>query len=147
MKPSEIYDRIPEEETYDLYNVKTCFTDLYTTTVSDSDVDERELNKKILTKTVKYYSFDGRRIWEVLSVWFENKPFMISMNAGREGRDDSRLIITNKQLYADASSYLVELMLNLEKEDIKEINPDEDCDDLECFYGHSVEIMLNLEKE
>lgn len=145
MKPSEIYDRIPEDETYDLYNVKNCFTDLYSTTVSD--VDERELNKKILTKTVKYHSYDGYRIWEMLSVWFEDKPFMISMNAGRGGRDDNKLIITDKQLYANASSYLVELMLNLEKEDIKEINPNEDCDDLECFYGHSVEIMLGLEME
>lgn len=142
MKPSEIYDRIPENETYDLYSVKNCFPDLFSTTVSD--VDERELNKKILTKTVKYHSYDGYRIWEMLSVWFEDKPFMISMNAGRGGRDDNKLIITDKQLYANASSYLVDLMLNLEKEDIKEINPDEDCDDLECFYGHSVEIMLNF---
>ena len=142
MKPSEIYDRIPENETYDLYSVKNCFPDLFSTTVSD--VDERELNKKILTKTVKYHSYDGYRIWEMLSVWFEDKPFMISMNAGRGGRDDNKLIITDKQLYANASSYLVDLMLNLEKEDIKEINPDEDCDDLECFYGHSVEVMLNF---
>ena len=142
MKPSEIYDRIPENETYDLYSVKNCFPDLFSTTVSD--VDERELNKKILTKTVKYHSYDGYRIWEMLSVWFEDKPFMISMNAGRGGRDDNSLIITDKQLYANASSYLVDLMLNLEKEDIKEINPDEDCDDLECFYGHSVEVMLNF---
>lgn len=145
MKPSEIYDRIPEEETYNLYNVKDCFAELYVTKISD--VDERELNKKILVKTVKYHSYDGYRIWEILSVWFEDKPFMISMNAGRSGRDDSRLIITDKQLYTDASSYLVDLMLNIEKEDIKEINPDKDCDDLECFYGHSVEVMLNLEME
>ncbi len=145
MKPSEIYDRIPENETYDLYNVKNCFPDLFSTTVSD--VDERELNKKILTKTVKYHSYDGYRIWEMLSVWFEDKPFMISMNAGRGGRDDNKLIITDKQLYANASCYLVDLMLNLEKEDIVETNPNEDCDDLECFYGHSVEIMLSLEME
>lgn len=142
MKPSEIYDRIPENETYNLYDVKECFTDLYSKKISD--VDERELNKKILVKTVKYRSYDGRRIWQMLSVWFENKPFMISMKAGREGRDASRLIITDKQLHTDASSYLVDLMLNLEKEDIKETNPDEDCDDLKYFYGHSVEAMLNF---
>lgn len=141
MKPSEIYNRVPEDETFDLYSVKNCFTDLsYNITVSD--IDERELNKKILVKTVKFHSFDGYRIWEMLSIWFENKPFMITMCAGRGGRDDSKVIITNKQLYSDASSYLFELMINLEKEDIKEINPDEDCDDLECFYGHDVETMV-----
>lgn len=142
MKPSEIYNRIPESETYNLYSVINCFVDLFSITVSD--VNETELNKKILVKTVKYHSFDGYRIWEILSIWFEDKPFMISMNAGRGGRDDNKIIITDKQIYADASSYLIELMLNIEKGNIKEISPDKDCDDLECFYGHSVETMLNF---
>ena len=72
MKPSEIYDRIPENETYDLYNVKNCFPDLFSTTVSD--VDERELNKKILTKTVKYHSYDGI-FYEVLGTYHKNLQY------------------------------------------------------------------------
>ncbi len=55
------------------------------------------------------HDFDGRRIWQLASCWFDGVPVMIIQNGGREGRDHQARFITDAPAYVDMLAYIVSL--------------------------------------
>jgi len=93
-------------------------------------------NERINIKTYADYCFDGRRIWKISSVWFDEKPVMIIQNAGREGDDHAERFITDTDVYENMVSYIKTLMAKEELPDV--IDPDENIPKLTGFYGHTL---------
>lgn len=94
---------------------------------------------------LRYYAnvcFDGRRTWELFSVWFDGKPVMLCQNAGREGDDHAVHFITDSAAYKAMVIYIRSLV---EPEEPCQNVFDEDC----CFaaftefYGHSLSEMYD----
>ena len=104
MKPSEIYSRVPEKISQDVYEIQNHIPeanlDLYMYDTEETTQDEVEI------RYYKYYNFDGRRIWKVAGVYFEGNPVMIFQNAGREGDDAFNRFITDVDNYKDMCNYL-----------------------------------------
>lgn len=100
-------------------------------------------NTKIVIKYYKNFSFDGRRIWILASVWFENIPIMIIQNAGREGDDHARRFVINAEHYLRMCNYINSLIPvpNLLEDTVKNlISLDEEVGrHLTEFYGNSLD--------
>lgn len=94
---------------------------------------------KIVVKTVKYFCYDGRRIWQLRTVWFEGVPFMVVQNAGREGDDHSARFITDGETYLKAVDYIKDQVKASNEVVIEVINPNEDLPVLTRFYGQSLD--------
>jgi hypothetical protein len=99
------------------------------------------LNNELITiKTLKYFDFDGRRLWLLRTVWFKDSPVMIIQNAGRGGEDHYERFITNATLFKDMLLYICSLQVN---EDINNyagvFNPDTRDESLTSFYGNDLD--------
>lgn len=139
MTPIDLYKMTPIEETTELYDLAgyiynhveelDIFSYLYS-----SDVSER--NTKVKIKIYKNHCFDGRRIWRLASVWFEDKPVMIIRNAGREGDDFHDRFITDKELYLLMIDYIRSLMPR--EDSIETVSKFDDIPNLDEFYGHKL---------
>lgn len=101
-----------------------------------ADIDEKQ--DRIKVKYIKDICYDGRRVWILATVWFDEKPVMIVQNAGREGRDFEARFITDAPLYKQMLQF-IESLIELEEplEDV--IDPNEDRKDLTFFYCDSLE--------
>lgn len=112
------YDHIPEAivDQWDLIDIK-------------SDL--------ITIKIVKEFYFDARRFWRLCTVWYDNKPFMIIQNAGREGDDHSERIITNADLYNTACVHIRKL-IRVSVNDISIVDENSNLNNLISFYGSSL---------
>lgn len=100
-----------------------------------------EYNTKITMKIHKEFDYDHRRFWRLASVWFEGNPVMIIQNAGREADDCARRYITDAIRFREMIMYLYSLPQYGQVDDaLKDvIDPDEDRDDLDTFYGQSLQ--------
>jgi hypothetical protein len=94
---------------------------------------DEDVNKKIEIRTLAYECPDGRRCWELATVWFEGKPFGVIQNAGREGREHNTAFWTDKEIYSQAMLYLQELYLQTKPPEITPL--DFDAPELIEFYN------------
>jgi hypothetical protein len=102
------------------------------------DFFDLKRNTKIELRYYANEDFDGRRGWELYSVWFEDKPVMICQQAGRENEDHLDYFITDEQTYDDMFEYLSSLQ-KTKSSTIKLYNPNKDIKDLTTFYSNSLE--------
>lgn len=98
-------------------------------------------NERLEIRYYKDHSYDGRRIWRLASVWFDNKPFMVIQNAGREGDDHAARFITDVGLYKQAATYVKSIVPPDFKELPDVVSADEDVPTLTEFYGDSLQAM------
>ena len=105
MKPSELYEKHPESVNHDFsylfgtyYNFLPEIGDDWGWKLDWSKINGLE-NPRITIKTIKYFNFDGRRFWQLATVWFDDQPIMITRNAGREGDDHATRFVTNEDGY------------------------------------------------
>jgi hypothetical protein len=94
---------------------------------------------RVQIRVIKRFDFDGRRYWQLATVWFDDKPVMIIQNAGREGDDHRARFITDPELYAQMCTHIASLIINvqqLELTDVVDIN--DDIDGLTEFYGNEL---------
>lgn len=137
MKPSEIYSLNPIKKTKEIWCLeKHISEDL----VQHYNID-RSKNEQIEIRYYADYCFDGRRVWEFFSVWFNNKPFMICEEAGREGDDHTREFITNKEVFLEAVQYLNSL--SDEENSLCVYNEDDEIENMGTFYGYQLSDMYN----
>ena len=139
MKSAEDIYAMPVEDIYsDLSSLNGCYyshipeVDIYS--IPEGSVERVEIRE------IKYVDFDGRRIWNLSTIWFDEKPVMIFQNAGREGDDHAKRFITDFDLYTEMVSYLI----SLQKPDIMHsdiIDPTEKRNDLDNFYGCSLDTV------
>jgi len=137
MKPNELYQRKPERTTHELYSVIGGW-EPHIAEIDECDFyyDKCQEEERIEIKFYKDFCFDGRRTWTLGSIWFEGKPLMVFRNAGREGIDHYSRFITNQELYHDMVAYLRSFCID---QDLEVYDPDEDIEDLESFYGNTLD--------
>ena len=84
-----------------------------------------------------YHNFDGRRILQLGSIWFDGRPVMITQNAGREGDDHRHRYITDMDTYRAMVGYLLTLQGIDDFSQGFIIDPEKDMPELTSFYGWS----------
>ena len=98
----------------------------------------RSENTRIEIRTLHWHTFDGRRTWELKTVWFDNRPVMIIQNAGREGDDHCHRFVTDKALLTELVLYVTSLLPQPESDnDTTFVDIDEAREDLAYFYSES----------
>ena len=111
--------------------------------IRESGVDywtgELSKNERITVSPIMDFNFDYRRVWTLCAVFFDDKPVMITQNAGREGCDWTKRYIVDKKLFLEMCAY-VRSLLNIEElEEITEYPYDEQCTGYTDFYGNSLD--------
>ena len=131
MKPSELYEMDPIRETKDIESLEGHVE------VNMMDIDD-EKNERV---SLRYYAdpyIDGYRIWQLFSVWFDDRPVMICQRAGRSGRDHGDTFVTDNQAFREMNEYLFSIREDyVDEEDI--YDPDQDIENLTDFYGSTLE--------
>lgn len=135
MTAKEIYALIPREESKEIdvigpdnYN--------FLEELNDSRGLYDIKNELIIIKYYVSHCFDGRRIWELASVWYDGTPFMIFQRGGREGDDHTARFITDEKTFEEALDYIRSLM---PKETINDIiDPEKNLLELTDFYNHTL---------
>lgn len=81
---------------------------------------------------------DSRRgIW-FYSAYFDNEPIALWYEAGREGDDSKKGYILNKTKFIECIRYLE----SFKEQDIKEININDDIQELDYIYGYDISKLL-----
>lgn len=100
----------------------------------DYENDENN-QKRVFIKSHLYDSYDYRRSMHIFSVWFDDKPIMLCMEAGRELRDDVKTFISDQDGFINMIKYLRTLI----KDEINFIySVNEELSELEVFYSHDL---------
>jgi len=149
MTPNELYyNRVPENSHYDLdYLIGFYYNHIPEIDEIDGISDANEKEQRVLIKEYKNFDFDGRRIWRLASVWFDDnnlanfghKPVMIIQNAGREGDDSTGRFITDEQLYKEMIMHIRTLVKGRPYETSDVVDPDVDINNLTSFYGNDLD--------
>lgn len=135
MTPNEIYKLPVESVETDLSGLIGC----YYNHVKESGVEAFvEGAEGVEVRVIKHFNFDFRRYWRLATVWFEDKPVMVIQNAGREGDDFSRRVITDQAAFRDLCKYVASLAGVDEPEETEVLAPDADLDQWDEFYGNSL---------
>lgn len=149
MKPSELYERKPQEEASDINTLRGSYYNHIPeidrnmcSYFSDYSIAK---NTRVIIKVHKHVDFDSRRYWRLASVWFDDKPVMITQNAGREGDDHHKRFITNKGLYIEMIDFIKTLFepdtdFEGEEDVVKE---NDVVDGLTYFYGDDLDGSFN----
>ena len=101
-------------------------------------------NDRTEVRILERYNQDTRRYWRWATVWFDNKPIMIALNAGREGDDSIKTYVTNHEGYIALAMYVREQCLKLcpalIEDDIltKLVHPEMSNDSYTTFYGETL---------
>lgn len=115
----------------DLFNVDTSL-DYY---MDDEDVKNE--NRFEVFEILNQMSDHRRGLW-FYSIYFDNEPIAIWYEAGREGDDSNKGYIINKIQFLNAIKYLE----SFKEQDIKEINIDDDIQELDYIYGYDTSKLL-----
>jgi hypothetical protein len=93
---------------------------------------------RVSVKTVKYHSYDGRRIWHLATVWLDDKPVMVIQNAGREGDDHAARFVTDLDAYREMVAYLRSI-IPIEWDETEVMDRMQDNPALTRFYDQSLD--------
>lgn len=142
MKPSELYERKPQETSDVLDYLIGCYYN-FIPEIDESDMlysGERKKNTRVEIRIYKYFDFDGRRFWRLSGVFLDGLPIMITQNAGREGDDHAARFITDASAYKEMIEYIRTLLPMVEVEDMEDVvSADDNINGLDNFYGNSLD--------
>lgn len=138
--PKEIYEMTHESSTHKLDHLAGCYYNhieecelLHDGELYEIDTDRIEI------RFIMDFSYDGRRVWQLATVWLDGEPVMITQNAGREGDDFSQRFITDQGLFFSMCDHIRSLISEKNKkllEDLYEM--DEEISGLTFFYNQSL---------
>ena len=97
---------------------------------------------RITIKVYKHFQFDYRRFWRLASVWFDDKPVMITQNAGREGDDHAERFVIDVDQYREMVTEIAKMPRKPEMEaEVQDVvNIDQDLgESLTTFYSDSLD--------
>lgn len=138
MTPNELYQREPVKTDFDVSVLFGCYFNHMPEVWHETYWQTIEGNNRIQIRYYKDDYYDTRRIWRLASVWFDNKPFMIIRNAGREGDDHASRFVTDEEVYKEAAVYL-QSILTPEFREVKDVvDPATDIANLTTFYSDSL---------
>lgn len=132
---NELYEMPHQSATNNLSDVAEFFYNH----VGESGVDLYSLpdvnDGRVEIRVLEFVNFDGRRIWQLATVWYLGKPFMILQSAGREGDDHAERFITDEGVFWSCCVYLQSLV---DTPHADTINPDIPIAALTTFYGRTL---------
>lgn len=140
MTPNDLYAMTPESIERGIDTLAGC----YYNHLDGSGLDQCALTQitadtsRVQVRSLKCFCFDGRRIWSLATVWFDEKPIMVIQNAGREGDDHSRRFITDFPGFCSMCAYLQSLVPVRDQAGGRDVvAPDQDMgDELIEFYSN-----------
>jgi len=145
MTPYQLYKTTSNRTSYEIGRLKGYRYNHLAPELNDWDVlPYEDPGKRVELRFYEDHHVDYRRIWALASVWLVNdrtgvvSPFMIVQNAGREGDDWARRIITDVAAYKEAARYLKSLCMVQEEHDelsAHVVDIETDVKDLTAFYG------------
>lgn len=138
MTANEAYARTAESESMDI-NFLFSGWGTHLNEISDASYLDDGVNQRVKVKILKDFNFDGRRFWRMCTIWFDDKPVMITQNAGREGTDHVSRFITDEPLYKEMVTYIKSLMPPLFNLNDDIVSPDEDIKLIGNFYDNSLD--------
>lgn len=148
MKINELYAMEPKKVTRELGYLSGFRFDHIPELTNQFYVDSywglEEKNEKVEIRYHMDHCFDGRRVWVLASVWYEDKPVMVIQNAGREGDDHYARYVTDKDAYDSMISYIVSLLETDFKIEKDLYDADEDIKDVTHFYGHDLHTVEDV---
>jgi hypothetical protein len=142
--PNELYARTPVAVVADnLDALKGCYYDhlpeIDVLAFELAPIIEGPMKGRFELRYYRRFCSDGRRIWHLYSLWFDGRPVMILQNAGREGDDHHRRIVTDVPRLASAISS-IRTFLGADKVLPEEIaDPSHSVLGLDTFYGGSLQ--------
>lgn len=141
MTPKQLYfNTFPEKKDNDITILSGCYYN-HIPELEDYNFESDKWNIKqdlIEFRYIKYFYYDSRRFWRLVTVWFDGKPVMIIRNAGREGDDHSSRFITDSELYDKMIMYIKGIM-PISGVDTDVVKIDTDIPDLTIFYDQSLD--------
>lgn len=90
---------------------------------------------RITFHVIKNFNYDGRRVWSLFVVRFDNKVTMVCKNAGREGDDHWGNVILDPVAYGDMHSYITDDYIVIYQDCVKTLS--DDASDFLEFYDQS----------
>jgi len=141
MKPSDIYARAPVEVSRNVDSLIGFYYDHIPE--AQCPLGFRDLaQQRVEIRYYRNHSFDGRRVWILASVWFDDAPVMVIQNAGREGDDHHAKFVTDLARYREMIGYLRHCIVDHEMQRHEEwpeaVAADSD-QPLDSFYGNSLD--------
>jgi len=104
---ADLYNMKPSRVFYDLYHfVGTHVQEI--DSFFDMDHAGAEATKRIEIRQLAYDCPDGRRTWELDTIWFDGKPVMVVNSSGRDGDEYSERFITDAEGFASMVRFLQE---------------------------------------
>ena len=103
---NELYAMKPSRVFYDLYG----FVGTHIQEINNWDLqhEDAEAKKRIEIRQIAFDCPDGRRTWELDTIWFDGKPVMVVNSSGRDGDEYSERFITDGDSYAAMVRFLQE---------------------------------------
>ena len=138
MTPAELYVMTPESVDHDLFSLAGCYYNHLPEAGEDSSEWICCKSDRVEVRHIKYFSYDGRRFWRLSTVWFENEPVMVIQNAGREGDDFHRRIVTSQTGLLLMANYILSLIPPDNTESIEVFDPNQEVEGLTEFYNQSL---------
>jgi|GEM_PF-3336815 len=140
MTPNELYARDPVEVVRDNLDPLKGYNYDHLPEVDANVADLAPIVEGLLKGRfeLRFYgrrSSDERRIWWLYALWLDGAPVMILQNAGREGDDHSRRIVTHMGRLARVVSLL---RAYLPAEATEVVDPTKEVKGLDEFYGDSL---------
>ncbi len=138
MTPNELYARPAQQVVVDdFFCLKGCYYDH----LPEVGADASELDKVLCGPLkgrfeLRFYrkrNSDQRRVWWLYSLWLDGKPVMVLQNAGREGDDHHRRIVTDQTLLAETVR-LIRTHLPVSPAD-EVADPSTEIEGLDAFYS------------
>src|SRR5271157_6098195 len=96
--PAQLYALAPSRVYYDLFG----FVGTHIQEINNYDLqhEDAEAFKRIEIRQIAYDCPDGRRTWELDTIWFDGKPVMVVNSSGRDGDEYSERFITDGDTFA-----------------------------------------------
>ena len=141
MTPNNLYAMAPQRVSNQVRNLagyhynhvpevaKDFFTQAYTISLNRVEI-----------RFLKDWCFDGSRVWQLATVWFDGDPVMIIQNAGHEGDDYTNRFITHVGNFIKMCAHIRGLLPVESSEFINDlVDADQQIEELTNFYGYNLD--------
>ena len=112
--------------------------------VYDTDLDAVEETRRMETRTLVDFDYDGRRGWTLQTVWFDGKPVMVVNSSGRDGDEYHERWITDAPLFGKLVTFLRSFAPEAKEEQVK---ASAKIAAMTEFYNHTIHDYYDVEAQ
>lgn len=140
MTPQQLYNREPESINNDISVLWGCYY-CHVPELENPMIGHNSINSdRVQIKYYKNHCFDGRRVWILASVWFDQLPVMIIQNAGREGDDWAERYITEVERYCLMIEHIQSILpITIQTNPDDTVDQHNDIQSLSSFYNYDLD--------